>query len=92
MPDQSYINFIDYFEEYSLLVRDVEISQIPDKLNISAFAVQFWDNTFLQTVAKCLPEYTYAYKGGVFLHGKGHVKIKSNLVISWSFLGPAITC
>jgi len=41
MPDQSYINFIDYFEEYSLLVRDVEISQIPDKLNISAFAVQF---------------------------------------------------
>lgn len=70
MPDKSYINRIAYLEEYSLLVRDVEISQIPDELNNSAFKAQFWDNTFLQTVVKCLPEYTQAYKGRIFLHGK----------------------
>jgi hypothetical protein len=41
MKDQSYMNCIAYFEEYSLLVRDVEISQIPDELSISGLNAQF---------------------------------------------------
>jgi hypothetical protein len=36
MQVTSYINCVTYFEEYSLLVRDVEFSQIPDEISISA--------------------------------------------------------